>query len=43
MLGIEVEHWDPLKRLNLSGSIDAEGIKAASLKLAVAAGLSLRF
>lgn len=41
-LGIEVEYWDPLKKINLSSNIDSQKIKAVSSQLAVAVGLALR-
>ncbi len=43
MLGIEVDYWDPIKQLTLSSRVDREAIKAVSLELATAVGLSLRF
>jgi type IV pilus assembly protein PilM len=42
LLGIEVECWDPLKKLSLSSRIDADKIKACSGQLSVALGLILR-
>lgn len=41
-LGIEVEFWDPFKKINVSGGLDADKIKASSAQLAVAVGLALR-
>lgn len=41
-LGIEVDYWDPLKRINLSNDIDAEKIKAVSGQFCVALGSALR-
>ncbi|MDD2689601.1 MAG: type IV pilus assembly protein PilM [Candidatus Omnitrophica bacterium] len=41
-LGIEVEHWDPLKQISLPGKLDAQKVKASSGQLAVAVGLALR-
>lgn len=41
-LGIEVELWDPFKRIGLAKDIDAAGLKQASMQLAVAVGLALR-
>lgn len=42
LLGIEVEYWDPFKKINLTAEIDAQKLKAISSHLAVAAGLALR-
>lgn len=42
LLGIEVEHWDPLKKISLSDSVDSKKLKGLSSHLAVAIGLSLR-
>jgi len=44
LLGIEVEYWDPFRRVNISGGLkqEAETIKALSGRLAVALGLALR-
>ncbi len=42
LLGIEVELWDPLKRINIPDSIDSGKVKALSNQLAVAVGLALR-
>jgi type IV pilus assembly protein PilM len=41
-LGIEVDYWDPLRKINLSQAIDAEKIKAISSQFCVALGLALR-
>ncbi|OGX18541.1 MAG: hypothetical protein A3K83_07625 [Omnitrophica WOR_2 bacterium RBG_13_44_8b] len=41
-LGIEVEYWDPLKRISLADGIDVNKIKSLSNQLAVAVGLALR-
>ena len=41
-LGIEVDYWDPLRKINLSQGIDAEKIKAISNRFCVALGLALR-
>ena len=44
LLGIEVEYWDPFRRVNISGGLkqETETIKALSGRLAVALGLALR-
>ncbi len=42
LLGIEVEYWDPLRKILLAGDIDAQKIKDVSSQLAVAVGLALR-
>lgn len=42
LLGIEVDYWDPFKKITLGKDIDAESLKAASSQLTVAAGLALR-
>jgi len=42
LLGIEVEHWDPLKRIQLAPNIDSQKAKSASGYLAIAVGLALR-
>jgi type IV pilus assembly protein PilM len=42
LLGIEVEHWDPLKRIQLAANIDTQKAKSASGYLAIAVGLALR-
>lgn len=42
LLGIEVEYWDPFKKINLTTETDAQKIKTISNHLAVAAGLALR-
>ncbi len=42
LLGIEVEYWDPFKKINLSEEIDAQKVKAISSQLSVAVGLALR-
>lgn len=43
LLGIEVEYWDPLKRIQLSSNIDSQKVKAIASQLAVAVGLALRY
>lgn len=42
LMGIEVEHWDPLRKILLANDIDAQKIKGLSSQLAVAVGLALR-
>lgn len=42
LIGIEVEYWDPLKMIPLSGPVDAGKVKSLSGQLAVAVGLALR-
>ena len=44
LLGIEVEYWDPFRRVNIPDGLkpEAETIKALSGRLAVALGLALR-
>jgi len=42
LLGIQVEMWDPLTQISLSGDIDSQKIKSVSGQLAVALGLALR-
>jgi len=41
LLGIEVEFWDPLKKITLAGSIDAQQAQKLSIQMAVATGLAL--
>jgi type IV pilus assembly protein PilM len=41
LLGIEVEYWDPLKKITIAVESDAEKIRASSAQLAVAVGLAL--
>jgi type IV pilus assembly protein PilM len=41
-LGIEVECWDPLKKISIENSVDPAKVKAISSQLAVALGLALR-
>jgi len=43
LLGIEVEYWDPLRKLEIFADIDPAKAKASSSGLAVAIGLALRF
>jgi len=42
LLGIEVEYWNPFKRINITAELDLEKLKASSSHLAVAVGLALR-
>lgn len=42
MVGVEVDNWDPLRRITLAEGIDPAKIKAVSGQLAVAVGLALR-
>lgn len=42
LLGIETEHWDPLRQLSIAENINSDNLKASSAQLAVAIGLALR-
>ena len=42
LLGIEVDYWDPLRKIIIADTLDAEKLKLDSGKLAVAVGLALR-
>jgi len=42
LLGIEVENWDPLKKIQISAAVDNKKAKEFSGQLAVAVGLALR-
>jgi type IV pilus assembly protein PilM len=42
-MGLEVESWDPLKKITLAGNLDFAKVKTLSGQLAVAIGLALRF
>lgn len=42
MVGVEVDNWDPLRRIVLAEGIDPVKVKAVSGQLAVAVGLALR-
>jgi type IV pilus assembly protein PilM len=42
LLGIEVEYWDPFKKIKLTNDSDAQKAKVLSDRLAVAVGLALR-
>jgi type IV pilus assembly protein PilM len=43
LVGIEVEPWNPIGKINIGDSVDAEKVKAVSNQLAVAIGLALRY
>lgn len=42
LLGIEIEYWDPFKKINIPKNIDSEKLKLLSNQLVVAVGLALR-
>ncbi len=42
LLGIEVEYWDPFKKIKIPENIDANKLKSLSGELNVAVGLALR-
>jgi type IV pilus assembly protein PilM len=42
LLDIEVEYWDPLKKINIAKNLDAARLKASADQLGVAVGLALR-
>ena len=42
LLGIDVKKWDPLKKIELSPSVDSQLINNQAAQLAVAIGLSMR-
>ncbi len=42
MMGIEVNYWDPLRRILFDAALDAQKLKAQSQQLAVSVGLALR-
>jgi Tfp pilus assembly PilM family ATPase len=42
LIGLEVELWDPLKSIQIAGTLDAEKIRGLANRLAVAVGLALR-
>jgi len=42
LLGMEIEHWDPLKQLTIADTVSAEKVKPLAGQLAVALGLALR-
>lgn len=41
LLGIEVEYWDPLRKISVTGNIDQQKLKELSNQLAVAVGSAL--
>ncbi|MFH0827326.1 MAG: type IV pilus assembly protein PilM [Candidatus Omnitrophota bacterium] len=42
LLGIEVQYWDPLRRITISGDMDSQKASSLSTQMAVAVGLALR-
>lgn len=42
LLDIEVDYWDPLKSIIISGTIEQAGLEALAKQLAIAVGLALR-
>lgn len=42
LLGIDVEYWEPLKKINIASHIDVGKLKPLSAQIAVAIGLALR-
>ena len=42
LLGIEVEYWDPLRKIKQPNTADAEKLKAVLAQLPIAVGLALR-
>jgi len=42
LVGIEVEYWDPFKKVSVSSNIDSGNLNAVKGQLAVALGLALR-
>jgi type IV pilus assembly protein PilM len=42
LLGIEVEPWNPLQKIQIASTLDAEKVRASAISLAAAAGLALR-
>ena len=42
LIGISVDHWDPLRKITLAEGVDPQKVKAVSGQLAVAIGLALR-
>ncbi|MCX5715254.1 MAG: type IV pilus assembly protein PilM [Candidatus Omnitrophica bacterium] len=42
MLGIEVDFWDPLRKIIFGAELDAQNLKSIASQLAVAVGLALR-
>lgn len=43
LTGIKIDYWDPLKKINISGNVDAEKLRQSAVHLPVAIGLALRF
>jgi len=41
LVGMEVEYWDPFKKINIAASISQEKLKPIASQLAVAVGLAL--
>lgn len=41
LLGIEVDYWDPLKKITIAADLDAQQVRACASQLAVAVGLAL--
>lgn len=41
-MGVEVEHWDPFKKINIAEGLDSAQLKSISAQFAVAVGLALR-
>ena len=42
ILGMEIESWDPLKKIDVSPQLDLQKLKEVVGQLAVALGLGLR-
>lgn len=42
LIGLEVEHWDPLRQISIPNNIDLEKLRGISGQLAVAVGLALK-
>jgi len=42
LLGIEVDYWDPLQKIIIPETIDAQQMRPVLSQLAVAVGLALR-
>jgi Tfp pilus assembly PilM family ATPase len=42
MLNLDVDYWDPFKKIKIGSQIEAEKLKALSSQLVVAAGMALR-
>jgi type IV pilus assembly protein PilM len=43
ILGIEVEYWDPFKKITIKEEVDSQKLKSQASQLSVALGLALRF